>query len=160
MNLFLSTIFQKSFLPLLMIDSFRNDENFIVTLLLMGAIFAFFAIIIGIAIVIIISAIVFFLISAGLISASVLVGFQNKSASSGFKTFFILVSILGSSIVSVVFFLFMNSVKDWWPTETTIFAGIIFGGVVGWLLGLLMFLAFKNIAVFLKTKVEKRFLEK
>ena len=70
------------------IDSFRNEDDFIVSLLLMGAIFAFFALMVGIAVLIIVSVIVFFLISGGIISTSVLVGFQQKSASKGFKNFF------------------------------------------------------------------------
>lgn len=139
------------------IDSFRNEDDFIVSLLLMGAIFAFFALMVGIAVLIIVSVIVFFLISGGIISTSVLVGFQQKSASKGFKTFFILLCSLGTSVISVVFFWVFNSVYDWWPSNyVTLFVGTLFGVFSGWLLGLLMFYASKKMVLFLKNKLQKR----
>jgi len=64
-----------------------------------------FAVIIGVFLVLLFFAILFLLISGGLISALVLVGFQQRSVSKGFKTLFLSVSILGATIISVIFFL-------------------------------------------------------
>ena len=151
------TMFEKLSLIFFYIIDYSNDEDeLMTTVLLMGAVFAFFAIIIGIALLLIVAAILFFLISGGLISASVLVGFQQKSASKGFKTFFILLCSLGTSVISVIFFWVLNSVYDWWTTEIAAFAGLVVGVFTGWLLGLLIFYAFRKIVLFLKEKFENR----
>ena len=138
------------------IDFNHDEDELMTTVLLMGAAFAFFALIIGVAVVIIVSAILFLLISGGLISASVLVGFQQRSASKGFKTFFILLCSLGTSVISVVFFWVLNSANDWWTVEVALFAGLLVGIFCGWLLGLLIFHAFRKVVLFLKKKFENR----
>lgn len=151
------TMFEKLSLIFFYIMNYSNDEDeLMTTVLLMGAVFAFFAIIIGIALLLIVAAILFLLISGGIISASVLVGFQQKSAGKGFKTFFILLCSLGTSAISVVFFWVLNSVYDWWTTEIAAFAGLVAGVFTGWLLGLLIFYTFRRIVLFLKEKFENR----
>jgi len=61
------------------------------------------------------------LTTAGVLSTSVLVGIQQKSVSKGFKTFFLGVAMV---IVSVIFFWFVNSVKEWWDTNISIVVGV------------------------------------
>ncbi|WP_370900682.1 hypothetical protein [Chryseobacterium gossypii] len=136
------------------IDSFNNDDNFLIVLLLMGALFFGLAVIIGAVICILCLLLLIALISAGLISASVLVGYQQKSVNKGFKTFFISASTLGTTIISVIFFRVLNSIYDWWATDTSVIAGIAFGLLSGLLLGWLIFTAFKKILDFLITKYQ------
>ena len=138
------------------IDSFQNDDDFLVGLLLMGALFFLLALIIGTALVIIFFLILFFLVSGGILSASVLVGLQQRSVSKGFKTLFLSISILGSTIISVIFFLIVNSINDWWENEVAVFAGIVCGAFSGWLLGILIFKATKKLAIFIKDKYTER----
>lgn len=139
-----------------LIDSFQNDDDFLAVLLLMGAFFCFFAVIIGVVLVLMFFAILFALISGGILSASVLVGLQQKSVSKGFKTLFVSVSILGTTIISVIFFWFMNKIQHWWGNDVSIFAGIVFGLLSGWLLGTLIFMAVKKLVLFLKNKYDNR----
>ncbi|KUG12816.1 hypothetical protein ATE49_10860 [Elizabethkingia miricola] len=122
----------------------------------MGALVFFILGVIGIILGLLLILIVIFLISAGIISASLLVGLQQKSLSKGFKTFFISVSILGSTIASVILFLFINTVKNWWQTDTAIIAGIVSGIASGWILGVIMFTASKKLVMFLKNKYADR----
>ncbi|AQX83948.1 hypothetical protein AYC65_02450 [Elizabethkingia bruuniana] len=122
----------------------------------MGALVFFILGVIGIVLGLLFILIVIFLISAGIISTSVLVGLQQKSLSKGFKTFFISVSILGSTIASVILFLFINTIKNWWQTDTTIIAGLISGIASGWILGLIMFITCKKLVLFLKNKYANR----
>ncbi|WP_407481964.1 hypothetical protein [Elizabethkingia meningoseptica] len=145
-------IFQQLYNGLYLIDSFRNDDNFLAVLILMGALVFLVLAVIGIVLGLLFIFMIILLISAGIISASVLVGLQQKSLSKGFKTFFLSVSVVGSTIVSVIFFLFINTVKNWWQTNIAIIAGTVFGIVSGWLLGLLMFTVAKKLVLFLKNK--------
>jgi len=139
-----------------MIDSFQNDDDFLAVLILMGGLFFILAIIIGVVLILLFFLILFALISGSIISASVLIGLQQKSVSKGFRIFFLSVSILGSTVVSVIFFWAVNSIKDWWPTDISIIAGIICGVISGWLLGLLVFKATRKFAIFLKDKYNGR----
>lgn len=139
-----------------LIDSFRNDDDFLAVMLVMGALVFFILGVIGIVLGLLFILIVIFLISAGIISTSVLVGLQQKSLSKGFKTFFISVSILGSTIASVILFLFINTIKNWWQTDTAIIAGLISGIASGWILGLIMFITCKKLILFLKNKYANR----
>ncbi|WP_262148353.1 hypothetical protein [Chryseobacterium foetidum] len=141
-------------------DSFRNEDDFLVNLLLMGAAFALFAVIIAVFVVVVVSVLLFLLISAGIISTSLLVGFQQKSVSKGFKTFFIVSCIAGSSVVSVLFFWFLNLVYDWWITEVAVLSGLLFGAATGWILGLILFSASKKIVIFIKSQIDNKVLKK
>ncbi|MCP1252624.1 hypothetical protein NK212_12250 [Elizabethkingia sp. S0634] len=152
----LTELFSYLTLDFYLIDSFRNDDDFLVAMLLMGALVFFILGVIGIILGLLLILIVIFLISAGIISTSLLVGLQQKSLSKGFKTFFISVSILGSTIASVILFLFINTVKNWWQTDTAIIAGIVSGIASGWILGVIMFTASKKLVLFLKNKYADR----
>lgn len=132
------------------------DDDFLVILLLMGALFFLIALIIGVVICLIVIAILIGLIGVGIISTSVLTGLYQRSIGKGFKTFFVLSSILGSTIVSVVFFWFINTIKNWWSTDLVIVAGIGSGIISGWLLGLLLFVTLRKMMEFIKTKYESK----
>ncbi|WP_417873773.1 hypothetical protein [Xanthomarina gelatinilytica] len=122
----------------------------------MGALFFLIALIIGVVICLIVIAILIGLIGVGIISTSVLTGLYQRSIGKGFKTFFVLSSILGSTIVSVVFFWFINTIKNWWSTDLVIVAGIGSGIISGWLLGLLLFVTLRKMMEFIKTKYESK----
>lgn len=156
LDLLIQNLSQYLFSGFYIIDSFRNDDDFLVWLLLMGALFFLLALIVGTALVIIFFLILFFLVSGGILSASVLVGLQQRSVSKGFKTLFLSISILGSTVISVIFFLMVNSMKDWWENNIAIFAGILCGVLSGWLLGILIFEATKKLAIFIKDKYNQR----
>lgn len=141
-------------------DSFRNEDDFLVQLLLMGAAFAVFAAIIAVSLVLIVSFILFFMLSAGIISTSLLVGFQQKSVGKGFRTFFILASIVGSIVISVIFFWLLNSVYDFWITEVAVIAGILSGAATGWALGVIIFLTSKKIVIFMKNQLDTKLLKR
>ena len=144
----LNEIFQNFYI----IDSFKNDDDFLTVLILMGALFFGIALIIGVVLCLLFIFMIMGLIGAGIVSTSVLVGIQQKSVSKGFKTFFISICVVGTSIVSTLFFWFMNSVNEWWSTNTSLVIGVFCGVIIGYFLGLLMFIALKNITVLLQKK--------
>lgn len=136
------------------IDSFKNDDDFLVVLIIMGAIFFTVVVIIGVVLCLLFTFLLIGLITAGVLSTSVLVGIQQKSVSKGFKTFFLGVAMVGCTIVSVIFFWFVNSVKEWWDTNISIVVGVFCGVLVGYILGLLMFIALKKIISLLQKKYQ------
>lgn len=154
--IFFDILFKSLFRDFYLIDSFQNDDDFLAVLLIMGAFFCLFAVIIGVVLVLMVFAILFALISGGILSASVLVGLQQRSVSKGFKTLFVSVSVLGTTIISVIFFWFMNKIQHWWGNDVSIFAGIVFGLLSGWILGTLIFMAVKKLVLFLKNKYDER----
>lgn len=143
-----------SLFSLYIIDSFKNDDDFLVVLLIMGAIFFAIVVIIGVVLCLLFILLLIGLITAGVLSTSVLVGIQQKSISKGFKTFFLGASMVGCTIVAVIFFWFINSVKEWWDTNISIVIGVFFGVLGGYILGLLMFVALKKIFSLLQTKYQ------
>jgi len=154
--IFFDMLFKSLFRDFHLIDSLQNDDDFLAVLLIMGTFFCLFAVITSIVLVLMVFAILFALISGGILSASVLVGLQQRSVSKGFKTLFVSVSVLGTTIISVIFFWFMNKIQHWWGNDVSIFAGIIFGLLSGWLLGTLIFMAVKRLVLFLKNKYNER----
>lgn len=120
----------------------------------MGAIFFAIVVIIGVVLCLLFILLLIGLITAGVLSTSVLVGIQQKSISKGFKTFFLGVSMVGCTIVSIIFFWFVNSVKEWWDTNISIIIGVFCGVLGGYILGLLMFVALKKIISLLQKKYQ------
>ncbi|PUV26143.1 hypothetical protein [Sphingobacterium athyrii] len=137
------------------IDSFRNDDDFLAVLLLMGS-FVFLALtVISILLGLLFVATIILLISAGIISTSVIVGLQQRSVTKGFKTLFLSSAIVGSTIVSVIFCIFLNAVYDWHSNNMAILIGIGLGIVLGIGLGLLAFKAMTGLVRFLTNKYRK-----
>ncbi|OBW41966.1 hypothetical protein AB670_01657 [Chryseobacterium sp. MOF25P] len=120
----------------------------------MGAIFFAIVVIIGVVLCLLFILLLIGLITAGILSTSVLIGIQQKSISKGFKTFFLGVSMIGCTIVSIIFFWFANSVKEWWDTNISIIIGVFCGVLGGYILGLLMFVALKKIISLLQKKYQ------
>lgn len=129
----------------LMIDSFRNDDDYLAILILMGMLFVVFAVILTTVLIIIFVGILLALVGAGIISASVLVGLQQRSLNTGLKTLFLMASMLGFSIISVIFFWFANQVLDWWSQEISLLVGVGVGLLSGWMLGMLFFTTFLKV---------------
>ncbi|WP_223578371.1 hypothetical protein [Sphingobacterium sp. GVS05A] len=138
-----------------LIDSFRNDDNFIATLLLMGSLVFLVLAVISILLGLLFIVTIILLISAGIISTSVIVGLQQRSITKGFKTLFLSSAILGSSIVSVIFCIFLNAVYDWSSNNMSILIGLVLGIILGTVLGLLAFKAMAGLIRFLMSKYRK-----
>ncbi|MNG54192.1 hypothetical protein D3C87_453220 [compost metagenome] len=138
-----------------LIDSFRNDDNFIATLLLIGSLVFLALAVISILLGLLFIVTIILLISAGIISTSVIVGLQQRSITKGFKTLFLSSAILGSSIVSVIFCIFLNAVYDWSSNNMAILIGLVLGIILGTGLGLLAFKAMAGLIRFLMSKYRK-----
>lgn len=154
LNQLLTLLEKSSLFQFFMIDSFHNDDDFLLVFLVMGILFFLIALVIGIVLSLIFIGLVFFLVGGGIISASVLVGLKQKSLSKGFKTFFMAVAILGNVIICTLLFWFLNGINHWVDRDTAIISGLISGIFTGWLLGLLLFHTTRKFALFFKNKYD------
>ncbi|MEI2274158.1 hypothetical protein OHD16_18570 [Sphingobacterium sp. ML3W] len=154
-ELFYTLLFQQLSDYFYLIDSFRNDDDFIATLLLMGSLVFLALAVISILLGLLFIITIVLLISAGIISTSVIVGLQQRSITKGFKTLFLSSAILGSSIVSVIFCIFLNAVYDWSSNNMAMLIGLVLGIILGTGLGLLAFKAMAGLIRFLTSKYRK-----
>ena len=154
-KLFYTLLFQQLSDYFYLIDSFRNDDDFIATLLLMGSLVFLALAVISILLGLLFIITIVLLISAGIISTSVIVGLQQRSITKGFKTLFLSSAILGSSIVSVIFCIFLNAVYDWSSNNMAMLIGLVLGIILGTGLGLLAFKAMAGLIRFLMSKYRK-----
>jgi len=154
-ELFYTLLFRQLSDYFYLIDSFRNDDDFIATLLLMGSLVFLALAVISILLGLLFIVTIILLISAGIISTSVIVGLQQRSITKGFKTLFLSSAILGSSIVSVIFCIFLNAVYDWSSNNMAMLIGLVLGIILGTGLGLLAFKAMAGLIRFLTSKYQK-----
>lgn len=99
--------------------------------------------------------ILFGLIGAGILSASVLIGLYNKSFKKGFKTLIISVTTIGGLFIGATGFWLLNKIVHWFTTQTALTIGSIGGLLTGFLLGLLMFYMLQKLTTFLKDKLKQ-----
>ena len=154
-ELFYTLLFRQLSDHFYLIDSFRNDDDFIATLLLMGSLVFLALAVISILLGLLFIVTIILLISAGIISTSVIVGLQQRSITKGFKTLFLSSAIVGSSIVSVIFCIFLNAVYDWSSNNMAMLIGLVLGIILGTGLGLLAFKAMAGLIRFLTSKYQK-----
>ncbi|MFC6267191.1 hypothetical protein [Frigoriflavimonas asaccharolytica] len=135
-----------------MIYTFNDEENFLISLMIMGAIFSIIAFIVVIVFTVLILGILFILAAVGAISSSILVGFHQKSLSAGFKTLFIIGCSFLTIVASLIFFILSNQIWPWTSNLIAIISGVIFGIGSGWIFGILIFKAFIATVKYIKVR--------
>ena len=109
---------------------------------------------IGVAVGIFILLLVVAGLSFGLLSASVLVGYLNKSVATGFRTFVLIVSSLLGVPVGILSVVVFQSLQN----QPLNFQEIIVpGGLVGSIGGFVTGVLLMRLIMYLKTRVESRY---
>jgi hypothetical protein len=116
--------------------------------------FMFICIGAGIVLTIIALLILFGLIGAGILSASVLIGLYNKSFEKGFKTFIVSATTIGGLFIGATGFWFLNKIVHWFTTQIALTIGSVGGLLTGFVLGLLVFYVLQKLTAFLKDKLK------
>ncbi len=116
--------------------------------------FMFICIGAGIVLTIIGLLILFGLIGAGILSASVLIGLYNKSFEKGFKTFIVSAITLGGLFIGATGLWLLNKIVHWFTTQAALTIGSVGGLLTGLLLGLLMFYVLQKLTAFWKDKLK------
>lgn len=135
------------------------DEEFnmfLFTILVIGLIFIGASILIAVIIAIICLLIVFGLIAAGALSASVLIGINKKSFTTGFRIFAILFSTFSMGVLGVICFWILNRIFEWWTTSTALVSGLCFGLISGFVTGILIAYIIKRMSSYLKNKLDRK----
>jgi hypothetical protein len=135
------------------------DEEFnlfLFTILILGMIFICVSIIISAMIAIICLVIIFGLIGIGALSASVLIGINKKSFTTGFRIFIILFCTFSVGVLGVLCFYILNRIFEWWTTSTAIISGLCFGFISGFAAGILIAYIIKRVSTFLKNKLDRK----
>jgi hypothetical protein len=122
------------------------------------ALFAFVFILIcvgaGIVLTVVGLLILFGLIGAGILSASILVGLNKKSFTKGFKTFLLSTTTIGGLLIGMTGVWILNKITHWWTLQTTLLTGSISGLLAGLVFGLFAFYVIQKLTTFLKTKLK------
>lgn len=135
-------------------DKNKVDESFNLMLLVIIAVVMCIIISVGISFSLTILAVLFGLISLGIVSFSVLVGLYKKSFERAFETLIITSSSMFGTFAGATICGFGNAIFHWFSTNWAIGFGALIGLVSGFLLGLLLVVLIQRITAFLKQKLE------
>ncbi|RZJ66174.1 MAG: hypothetical protein EOO50_10945 [Flavobacterium sp.] len=152
---FLTFLFPTTFLQANIEDEEFN--LFLFTLLILGIIFVLLCLLVAIVAVILAAAILFGLIAMGALSASLLVGLNRKSFTSGFKTFVIVFSTLASGAIGAISFWILNKFVMLGNETTAIASGSIIGLLTGLLAGTLISFVIQKFTTYLKSKLPEKY---
>lgn len=97
--------------------------------------FMLFGVACGIALTFMVFLVISGLISLSVLSAAVLVGWNRKSYTAGFKTFVVLSSAVGGIFLGSAGLLVLNKIMKWWPLEIALLSGALAGLTAGLLFG-------------------------
>lgn len=114
-----------------------------------GLIFLLVCVGVGIVLSTLILLLLFGLISAGILSASVMIGLNKKSFSTGFRTFIFSFGCIFGTLSGIVFFLFLHKVSHWWTMNETLLMGSFAGLLSGFLFSVFVFFIFRKLSSFL-----------
>ncbi len=135
-------------------DKNKVDESFNLMLLVIIAVVMCIIISVGISFSLTILAVLFGLISLGIVSLSVLVGLYKKSFERAFETLIITSSSMFGTFAGATICGVGNAIFHWFSTNRAIGFGALIGLVSGFLLGLLLVVLIQRITAFLKEKLE------
>jgi hypothetical protein len=98
--------------------------------------------------------VVFGLVSAGILSTSIIVALSRRSLADGFKTSILLTVTIISTIGWCIFFLLYNAVVHWWTMPTAALVGSTLGLVTGILFGFSLIFIIRRMAAFFRRKLD------
>jgi len=159
MYIFQMTIILLKFIPLLLQTNNVEDEEFnlfLFSMLISGLIFICISLVIAILVVIILLLIVFGFITIGALSASVLVGLNKKSITTGFRTFVIFFSTFAMAVIGALSFWILNRIVHWWSQMKSIILGSSIGLISGLIIGIVAAYIIKKLSTFLKNKLDRK----
>lgn len=136
-------------------DEYMVDDNSpgIFTMFMILMAFVFVCIGMGIVIMVLILLIVAALISAGILSVSVITAIYSRSVASGFKMLIVLISATGGIVVCGAGLWLLNTRFLWMQKEAAIFTGAATGLLAGLIFGLIAYHILRWMAVWGKNKL-------
>ena len=109
----------------------------------------------GITAALAIMALIFLLVTSGVLSASIMYGFYQRSFLKGFKVFVIALSgIFGAIIGGLSWWILLFNYLHWLNEHNAIIYGSLLGFIAGSLIGILAYTILKKIIVYFKNKMD------
>ena len=125
--------------------------------LVIGGLIVFAGLGVGIAVTLVAVFLFVGLISMGIVSTSLLVGFYNRSFSKGFKIFIVLCSVTVGAIAGGGLGWLLNYLFEWGSAPTAVAVGLLAGIISGIIFGFVANYIFKKLALYIRTKFAARF---
>lgn len=120
---------------------------------LIALVFILVCVVAEIVLTIIALLILFGLIGAGILSASILVGLKKRSFTKGFKIFLLSSSTALGIFIGMTGFWIINTITQWWTLQTTLLTGSISGILAGLVFGNIAYYGIQKLTIFIKTKI-------
>ena len=121
---------------------------------LFGIVFMFAAIGFGIGLAIVLPFIVFALVSIGIVSASVIIGFYKKSFDKGFKALLNLSFCISGFCFGAILLFLINNYFNWWQPGWAVLTGACMGTIAGFIASLISFRLLQRIATYFKKQLK------
>jgi hypothetical protein len=96
---------------------------------------------------------IFAMVSLGILSASIIAGIYTRSATKGFKVFFILCSIVVGGAFGCIALHTLNIFTQWYNEDDAILLGGAFGLVAGLAGGMISFYFLQRLVAWLRSKI-------
>ncbi|MCL9806552.1 hypothetical protein NAT51_13535 [Flavobacterium amniphilum] len=146
------------FLIALLQDAPEDKEFnlFLFAMLIAGLIFVCLSVLLAIVVAAVLLLLIFACITIGALSTSVLVGIHQKSFTSGFRTFILVFSTLGMTVIGTGSFWVFNRIVHWWSEIKAILIGMGAGLVSGLITGMILAFLIKKLSAFLKEKLDRK----
>jgi hypothetical protein len=152
----LNLLFQNG---ILLQASGAEDEEFnlfLLTLLILGMVFMVVSVVIAVALAVISLLVIFGFVAIGALSASVIVGINKKSFTTGFRTFVIIFSTLSMGLLGTGALWLLNRIFYWFTQSIALITGLCLGLISGFAAGLLIAFLIKKISTALKLRIETK----
>jgi hypothetical protein len=111
------------------------------------------AVLLGVGLTAIAMLAIFAMVSFGIVSASIVAGLYTRSVTKGFKTFFILSSIIAGGLFGCTAMYIWAFFAHWTNVDEAILLGCAFGLVAGLTGGMITFYFLQRLVARLKTKI-------
>lgn len=98
--------------------------------------------------------IIFGLVSAGILSTSIVVGLYKKSFMKGFKTLIVLASTIIGLLAGVLSFWLIHKIINWLTTQASIISGAACGLLGGFVFGHFAFYILRGLTTYFKQKLK------
>lgn len=134
-------------------DEGYDDTPFMLIIAMIFIVIVFVCIGSGIALTVAALFIIFAMTSFGILSTSVIVGFYKKSLTKGIKTFYVLCSTIGITILGGIGLFIVNRFYHWMESPIAFMWGTVFGFVAGFLNGLITFYILQRLVLYFKNKL-------
>ena len=133
-------------------EEIDNSASGLVYFLAFGFMFILIFIGVGIALTSVLLFIIFKFISAGIISAAMVIGLNRKAFAKRFKKILFLTTTISGIVIGTIGFVIVNLITRWWTVQIALLTGSISGLFAGFIFGLIVYKIIVKFKKYIKAK--------